>query len=225
VTIIIASVPVIVYSTHFRDLKSPLLLCFAFFLATCACYAAITPAQNGRQHYVYNILSGIGQSGPLTTIVAIVQFTAPHAYLSTATGLAFCARAFGGSFGSAIMGTIINTKVASAPAQIGAAAIAQGLPASSVAALVTAMAEGIPLSTVPGTNAAIIAAATMARENVYAHAYRVAWAALIPFVVVAMGAIAMLSGVKDQMTWHTEAPLSGQAAKIEQAEHAENTGA
>lgn len=50
----------------------------------------------------FNVLSGLGQCGPLTLIVALVQFTAPHAFLSTATGLGFSARAIGGAFGSAV---------------------------------------------------------------------------------------------------------------------------
>lgn len=48
----------------------------------------------------FNILSDIG---PLTLLVALVQFTAPHAFLSIATGLAFSARTIGGAFGSAIL--------------------------------------------------------------------------------------------------------------------------
>lgn len=50
----------------------------------------------------FNVLAGLGQCGPLTLIVALVQFTAPHAFLSTATGLGFSARAIGGAFGSAV---------------------------------------------------------------------------------------------------------------------------
>jgi len=67
--------------------------------------------------------AGIGQSGPLTLLVALVQFTSPHAYLSTATGLAFSARAIGGAFGSAVLDSIINSKLRSsyAPAVSGAA--------------------------------------------------------------------------------------------------------
>jgi hypothetical protein len=65
------------------------------------CYAVITPSMNKAQ-IVFNVLSGIGQAGPLTLLVALVQFTAPHAFLSTATGLGFSARAIGGAFGSAV---------------------------------------------------------------------------------------------------------------------------
>lgn len=65
------------------------------------CYAVITPNMDNAQ-IGFNVLSGLGQCGPLTLIVALVQFTAPHAFLSTATGLGFSARAIGGAFGSAV---------------------------------------------------------------------------------------------------------------------------
>ncbi|KAJ7860463.1 MFS general substrate transporter [Mycena olivaceomarginata] len=85
ISAIIASIPIMCY----KDLKSPLLVTFS------VCYATITPKLNHAQ-IGYNILSGIGQSGPLSLVVALTQLTAPHEYLSTATGIAFSARAIGG---------------------------------------------------------------------------------------------------------------------------------
>ncbi|KAJ7872017.1 hypothetical protein B0H14DRAFT_2322601, partial [Mycena olivaceomarginata] len=123
---------------------------------------------------VYNILAGIGQSGPLTLIVALTQFTAPHQFLSTATGLAFSARAIGGAFGSAILDAIINNKLASYDADVGAAAVAAGLPTDSVPALLQGLASGMP-ATVPGITDAVIAATITASHNVYARAYLFAW--------------------------------------------------
>jgi hypothetical protein len=84
--------------------------------------------------YAWNVLAGAGQAGPLTLLVAAVQFASPHAYLvssvkarytelfitltlilqATATGLAFSGRAIGGAFGSAIVGSLLC--VAQAPA-------------------------------------------------------------------------------------------------------------
>ncbi|KAJ7813302.1 hypothetical protein B0H14DRAFT_3750675 [Mycena olivaceomarginata] len=86
---------------------------------------------------------------------------------STATGLAYSARADGGAFGSAILYAIINNKLASYDAEVSSAAIAAGLPADSVPALLQALATGMP-STVLGVTNAIIAAATAASRNVYA---------------------------------------------------------
>ena len=81
------------------------------------------------------MLAGIGQAGPLTLILALVQFAAPHAFIATASGFALSARAIGGAFGSAVLDAIldghINAKLAP---QVAAAAEAAGLPAKSVPA-------------------------------------------------------------------------------------------
>ncbi|KAF4630574.1 hypothetical protein G7Y89_g7563 [Cudoniella acicularis] len=198
---------IMAYSTWKKDLKSPILVGFGFFLVVTICYACITPSMNKAQ-LGFNVLSGIGQSMPLTLLVAVVQFTAPHAYLSTATGLAFSARALGGAFGSAILDTIINGKIASdyAPS-VSSAAINAGLPESSIPALLTAFATGQGFAKIPGINGGILGAATDASHTVYAAAYRLAWSSIIPFVVVAMVAICFLKGVKELMTEHVEATV------------------
>ncbi|EJU01761.1 MFS general substrate transporter [Dacryopinax primogenitus] len=230
-TSLFASIPIIWYSTRYKDVKSPLIFTFLVFFAVCVCYAVITPNDNSRQ-IGYNVLSGIGQSGPLTLLVAVTQFTAPHAYLATATGLAFSARAIGGAFGSAIMGTIVNSKLTNYGTDVGNAAIAAGLPESSVSALLAAFATGAGFDAVPGINDSILAAATSASQWTYAYAYRYAWITIIPFTVVAIIAVAMLRGVKELMTNHVEAtvekvgmherptddPLAAQVAQVDAIE-------
>ncbi|KAJ6604876.1 major facilitator superfamily domain-containing protein [Mycena sp. CBHHK59/15] len=212
--IIVTSIPVTLYATKYKDLKSPLLVTFFFFLVVSICYATITPKLNHAQ-IGYNIIAGIGQSGPLTLIVALTQFTAPHQYLSTATGLAFSARAIGGAFGSAILNAIINNKLASYDADVGAAAIAAGLAPSAVPSLLQALAGGVP-TVVPGVSDAVLAAATNASHEAYARAYRFAWIPVIPFVVVGMVCIACLNGVRELMTEHVEATVEqvGEAVQV-----------
>jgi hypothetical protein len=73
-------------------------------------YACIKPSWDVPQ-IILTALTGIGCAGPLTLLVACVQFTAPHAYLSTATGLAFSARAIGGAFGTAVIYAVINSRI------------------------------------------------------------------------------------------------------------------
>ena len=140
--------------------------------------------------------------------MALVQFTAPHAYLSTATGLAFSARAIGGAFGSAVLDTIINSKLTSTYASgITQAATKAGLPISSVPALLEAFSTGTGFSTIPEINDEILGAATNASHHLYAAAYRLAWSSIIPFVVLAIVAVAFLKGVKELMTEHIEATV------------------
>jgi len=206
---LLASIPIIFYATRYKDLKSPLLVTLVIFLIVVICYACITPAMDKAQ-IGFNIICGIGQSGPLSLLVALVQFTAPHAYLSTATGLAFSARAIGGAFGSAVLSAIINGKLASTyTPQMTAAAIGSGLPKSSVPQLIAAFKSGkqTTIEAVPGIDAAIISAVTRTSHEVYAHAYRLAFSSIIPFVVLAIVASSCLRGVKELMTEHVEATV------------------
>lgn len=144
--------------------------------------------------------------------MALVQFTAPHSHLATATGLAFSARAIGGAFGSAVLDAIINGTLArTLVKEVGGAAVSAGLAPSSVGPLVTALASGgeasSELSEVQGLNARILQAAQEQRARTYAHAYRLAWASVAPFVVLALVAVALLKGVKELMTEKVEATV------------------
>ena len=156
-----------------------------------------------------SVLSGIGQSGPLTLLVACIQFTAPHAFLSTATGLAFSARAIGGAFGSAVLDAIIDGHIdAHYDTAVGAAAVAAGLPKSSVPALLAAFAtDDIGDRSVSGATQTVWNAAIEESEWQYAYAYRLGWASIIPFVVLAIVAVALLRGVKELMTEKVEATV------------------
>ncbi|KAI8944708.1 major facilitator superfamily domain-containing protein [Xylaria longipes] len=206
--VLFTSIPVTWYATRFKDLQSPLLFTFTIFLVVTISYANINPTWNAAQIGL-SVLAGIGQSGPLTLLVACVQFTAPHAFLSTATGLAFSARAIGGAFGSAVLNAIINDRLSGhyGPA-VSKAAVDAGLPGASVPSLLQAFEAGNYVSNaVVGANAAIWTAAVKESQRQYAYAYRLAWSSVIPFVVVAIVAVALLKGVKELMTEKVEATV------------------
>ncbi len=176
------------------------------------CYATIKPSENGPQ-YAIAVLAGIGQSGPLTLILALVQFAAPHAFIATASGFALSARAIGGAFGSAVLDAIINGKLdATLARDVGKAATSAGLPASSVPDLLKAIGAGEGLEDVPGINPAILKAALNASHWAYARAYRLAWASVIPFVALALVAVFFIKQVKELMTDHVEASVESKKA-------------
>ncbi|KAL8400954.1 hypothetical protein RB594_001107 [Gaeumannomyces avenae] len=204
----VMSIPVTWWATRFKDLRSPLLVTFVVFLVVTIMYAC-TELHWSKIHYLINVLCGIGQSGPLTLLVACVQFTAPHAFLSTATGLAFSTRAIGGAFGSAVLNAIINGHLSAnlAPA-VASAAVSAGLPPSSAPALVAALGSGkAKTAQIAGATPGVWAAATEASREQYLYAYRRAWASVIPFVVLAIAAIWFLRGVKELMTDKIEATV------------------
>lgn len=173
---------------------------------SCILYSTIKPSWSSVQLGI-NVLAGIGQAGPLTLLPACIQYTAPHAFLSTATGMAFSFRAIGGAMGSAVLNAIINGRLAShyAPA-IGSAAIAAGLPESSVPSLLAALETGV-LKGVDGATPSVWGAVLDESHWQYAYAYRLAWSSIIPFVVIAIVAIAFMRGVKELMTEKVEATL------------------
>ncbi|CAI4212017.1 unnamed protein product [Parascedosporium putredinis] len=169
---------------YFKDLKNPLLVTFIIFLAVTIFYACIRPDMDKAQIAI-NVFAGIGQAGPLTLLPAAIQYTAPHAFLSTATGLAFSARAIGGAM------------------------------APPIADLLTAMASGVREG-VEGATDNVWAAAAKESANQYAAAYRLAWASIIPFVVIAIVCIWFMRGVEELMTDKIEATVERVAENDEE---------
>ncbi|KAH9214781.1 major facilitator superfamily domain-containing protein [Leptodontidium sp. 2 PMI_412] len=199
----------IIWATKKKDLKRPLIFTFTLFLAGTGCYAAINEGMKQPQ-WGYNVILGVGQSGPLTLLTAYVQFASPPEMLSTATGLAFSARALGGALGSAVLNTIINNKLSQTYASsVGAAAAKAGLPPSSIGALLSALATGNPkaIAEVPGISNSILGATMAVSHQVFAAAYRLAWSSIIPFVVIATICCCFLTDVSNLMTEHIDATV------------------
>ncbi|KAI4908742.1 hypothetical protein J4E90_008477 [Alternaria incomplexa] len=208
---IFTSLAVTWYATKFKDMKTPLAATFAIMFIASICFAFIRPGWATEQ-IIFTALTGIGCAGPLTLLVACIQFTAPHAFLSTATGLAFSARAIGGAFGTAVIYAIVNSRIASHLAgDISSAAIAAGLPESSVPALLAGMkgssAPKYRGKGVPGMNETIITAAWDASHWSYARAYRLGYWSVVPFVALATIAVLSMKGIKHLMTEHVEATV------------------
>ncbi|KAK0612703.1 Efflux pump FUS6 [Lasiodiplodia hormozganensis] len=210
-----ASIPITWYSTRYRDIRSPLVLCFALFLAVTIAYACVAPHWSDAQ-YGLNVLCAVGQAGPLTLLVAAVQFSAPHQFLSTATGLAFSARAIGGAVGSAVLDAIVKGYMASHyDGAVTRAAEEAGLAAELVEMVVAAMGEGEGATSVEALGEVVAGqVGSLALESVvaegrwvWARAYRLAWASVIPFTVIALVCVAFLQGVGELMTEHVEATV------------------
>lgn len=215
---VFTSLLIIWYSTKFKDIKTPLVLCFTIFLAVSCTYVGTRPDW-GTIQYGLNAIAGIGQAGPLTLLLVATQFSTPHAYLSTATGLAFSSRAIGGAFGTAVLYSIINGHVSgNYNDAVGRAAVASGLSPDAVVPLLSVMKEGngpptkvallaVLSEVIPGINSTIVSNAVNAGHGVYARGYQLAWASIVPFVVIAIICCALLTDVKHMMTEKVEATL------------------
>lgn len=94
-----------------------------------------------------------------------------------------------------------------------------GLPEKSVPALLKNLAGGsVEAGSVEGATEAVWEAARSQRARTYAHAYRLAWASVAPFVVLAIVAVSMLRGVKEQMTERVEAPVERVGREVERGD-------
>ncbi|KNG45559.1 mfs drug efflux pump [Stemphylium lycopersici] len=208
---IFTSLAVTWWATKFKDLKTPLAVTFAIMFIASICFAFIRPSW-GTEQIIFTALTGIGCAGPLTLLVACIQFTAPHAFLSTATGLAFSARAIGGAFGTAVIYAIVNSRIAShLGPDVSSAATKAGLPESSIPALLAGM-RGSSASKfrgegVPSANETIINAAWHASHWSYARAYRLGYWSVVPFVALATIAVVSMKGIKHLMTERVEATV------------------
>lgn len=70
------------------------------------------------------------------------------------------------------------------------------------------MAKGAGLANVPGVNAGIEGRVMLANESAYAHAYKPAWASIVPFVALALVAVVCLKGVKELMMEKVETTVA-----------------
>lgn len=223
---LLASVVIIWYSTRYKDVKTPLVVCFVLFLAV-ACTFTATRTDWGNVQLGLSAVAGVGQAGPLTLLIAVVQFASPHAYLSTATGVALSFRAIGGALGSAILYTIAFGHVAEHyNDNVAAAAASAGLAPQDIPILLGVMAEGHGPPTAPALTAVlskalpsatreVIDAARSAGQHVYAKGFGLAWASIIPMAAIAVVCCASLAGVDEMMTNKVEAPLEHPRPEIE----------
>jgi hypothetical protein len=70
-----------------------------------------------------------------------------------------------------------------------------------------AMGNPVALAAVPGISPSILGAAFDASHHAYAAAYRLGWASIIPFVVLALVAVIFVKGVQELMTEKVEATV------------------
>lgn len=151
--------------------------------------------------------------GPFATITincyVIAGLNSPLKFLGLASGLIGTFRCFGGAVGNAIFGSILNSLVTEQlPLQVGQAALAAGLPESSLSLVIPAAvanAQGIPnaFGQIEGISPAAEAAIVQAAKEAYAYAFkRVFWAS-IPFGIVALVCALCLRDPSQYLTNHT----------------------
>ncbi|KAK0382689.1 hypothetical protein NLU13_9785 [Sarocladium strictum] len=152
--------------------------------------------------------------GPFPTVTAltivIASFNVPLPYLGVAIGLIGTFRSAGGSFGNAILQTILHSVVNEklAPAIIEASA-KLGFDPEHAGELIGATVQnalGVPFafSNVTGITPEIEHAASEALKSAYAYAYQRVFYAIIPFGVIAIICAVLVHDPSQHLTNHTD---------------------
>jgi hypothetical protein len=152
--------------------------------------------------------------GPFPTVsalsIVIASFNVPLPYLGLAIGLIGTLRSAGGSFGNAILQTVLRSVVDDklAPAIIDAS-VKLGFNPQHAGELIGATiqnAVGVPFAfaNVPGTTPEIERAAAEALKTAYAYAYQRVFFTIIPFGVIAVICALLVHDPSQHLTNHTD---------------------
>lgn len=214
------------WSTRMRTIRVPLFTGFLLFTAGIVGLATIEPGDS-LNALAFAALAGIGFGAPLILVISGVQLSTPHHLIATATAVTTSSRAVAATVFTAIYSAAFSTRIGDKiPSYVPAAAIAAGLPATSVAEFMQALTtnDSAGLEQVPGISPSIIAAGVAALKQAFADSVRVVYLIAIPFGVIACIACFFIGDMKKTMNYHVDAPVEDLHAKHESgARHGHGT--
>lgn len=211
------------FSSRFRTIRSPLFAGFFIFTSGIVGLATIEPHSNANA-VIFAGLAGLGFGAPLILIISGVQLSTPHHLIATATAATTSTRAVGATVFTAIYSAALSTRLESyIPRYIAKAVSNAGLPESSIGPFIKAVTGGAPeaMQQVPGVNATIIEAGTLALKQAYADGLRVVFIIAAPFGVLACVLCLLLGDMRKTMNYHVDAPVE----KLVMKHHATKTDA
>lgn len=182
-----------------KNVRYQIIFALCMQCAFTGAYAAVVP--NNKAAWSAMQLFGQSCFTWVTTLAYVSSgLFVPVEELGLSAGLLGTFRSAGGSVGNAIFSTIMTSVVnKNLGNNLAAAAIRAGYSPSNLSALIPAViqnAVGVPnaFASVPGVNAAVISATSVAFKESYAHAFRMVFYATIP---VGFVAIVLAFWVKD----------------------------
>lgn len=157
---------------------------------------------NPKTAVALGTIAGFGVGGVLVPPSTIAITVCPDHLIATTVALSLSIRVIGGSIGYTIYYNIFAEKLKAAlPVRVAEAAIAAGLPATEAMTFVeTFLTVPSSVTTIPGVNADIIAAATEGSRDAYAYGLSYVWYTSIAFGVVAIVAACLLGNNRKYLT-------------------------
>ena len=202
-------------STKLRTIRSPLFVGFLLLTAGMIGFATIQP-QDSTNAIIFSGLAGLGFGGPLVLIIAGVQLSTPHELIATATAIMTSSRAVSTTLFTAIYAAALNMRLDMyVPDYVAPAALRAGLPKTSLAMFVKALAgdDAAALAKIPGVTPTVIQAGVVALKQALADGIRVIFIIAAPFGALACIACFFVADFKPSMTYHVDAPVEVLHAK------------
>ena len=200
------------YTRITKDIKYPLIVGWSLCLVSMIIFACLG-AGGSKASIGALFIAGAGFATPLALLFAAAQLATPPHLLGLATGQIIACRAVGQAFGASVLEDVFLSKVGTIlPADVAAAAVKAGLPATSIVTFVTGIAAGnvTLIESAPGVTPQIIEAGSAAAIAAYVKSFHYGWYTAIAFVIIALLCVCTLDGpkMKKQMTWLVERPVA-----------------
>lgn len=202
-------------SSRYRTVREPLAVGFFIFTGSMVGFATVQPGHSAAT-IAFACMAGFGFGSALILIVSAVQLCTPHHLIATATAVLTSTRAVFATVFTAIYAAALRTQLdKKLAAYVADAALASGLPATSLTAFLAAFLtnDTVALMKVPGVTPTIIATSLTAMKQAYADSFRIIYIIAAPFGVVAMIAAFFLGSVRHTMNYGVDAPVEKLHAK------------
>lgn len=181
-----ASIATGLYCAYTKKVRWLTFVAFCIFIAFFVGMSA-TNKDTSTPVWGLPVLLGWALGMTLITLITAAQLSIPAELISVATGLIISVRSLGGTIGIAIYNSVFTAAMTKLGDNVASAAVAAGLPSSSVPHFVGDLVgqNSTDLVTVPGVTPEIIGAGSGALLDTYATGFRNVWITATAFCVLA----------------------------------------
>ncbi|KAJ9659055.1 hypothetical protein H2198_003344 [Neophaeococcomyces mojaviensis] len=178
----------------------------------------VKPGVNFAVWFFPTVIMGLSVGCEGVVLGVISGLVTPNELIATAICTCGAATFVGGSVAITIYGLVFNAKVKTyLPAFISDAAIANGLPATSITPLLVAFTSGSPaaLASVPSITPEVLTAVTEAARMAYAKSFSYIWYILIAWSVFSAFVALFFTSTKKYFTDEVAAPVKERHQRAE----------
>ncbi|KAL3447613.1 major facilitator superfamily domain-containing protein [Aspergillus insuetus] len=170
----------------------------------------VKPGVSFAAWFFPSVIMGLPVGAEALLLTVLTGYFVPDDLIASGICVANSATLLGGAVAVIIYSTVFNSKIKTAlPEKVADAAIAAGLPPSSLPDFLSSWLLGGPaaIGAVDGSTPGVVAAAQSAARIAYAESYHYIWYILIAFSAVCCGLALLFTSTKKHMTDDVTAPV------------------